>query len=212
MDNKSCGMPKTADNACSTGKDDGGGKGKCCATLVKGALIGGIVMFVYISFSWMVLPWHQATIMSFKDDQAVAVALYENAEKSGIFVLPRMNQVKDETAAAVTKPFAFVSVFKDGIDAKNMAPQLVQQLLLCLFGALVLTCLLKKISCGCPVLLSFKVGLLVAAFDHLPCLIWHRFPLDYTLVGMADDVIAITLAGLVISKVAFKTGVCTPAA
>lgn len=222
MENKGCCMVKPESNACATGKDSGGKSPCCWGTLIKGMVIGGIVMFVYLMISWTVIPWHKSTVMSFKNDQAVAVALFENVEKSGIYMLPKVVQPKespvDETAvkgkkpalatAPVEKPFAFVSVFKDGIDVKNMSVPLAEQFLLCLFGALLLTCLLKKVACGCPILLSLKVGVLVAVFNHVPNWIWYKFPCDYTLVGMADDIIAITLAGLVISKTVLKTGSC----
>jgi hypothetical protein len=222
MDNKGCCMITPADNACSTEKPGPCGPGKgCCGKLLKGAIVGGIIMFAYLWASWMLLPWHKTTMMSFKDDKAVASVLSKNAEKSGIYMLPHCewksgkaadDATAPETAPAVEKPFAFVSVFTKGVDMKDMAPALAKQFGLCLLGAFLLTCLLKKAACcGCPILSSLKVGILVAAFHYLPNIIWFHFPLNYSLVGAADDVIAFTLAGAVISWCCcLKKSSCAP--
>ncbi len=213
--NKCCPTTKPADKGCSTTAGKGGcGASACVGTLIRGALIGGVVMFVYLYASWMLLPWHKTTTMSFKSDRAVAAALTANAEQSGVYLLPRVDAgAADATKMApakVEKPFAFVSVFNDGIDAKNMRNQLIRQFVLCLFSAMILTCLLKKAACGgCPKLFSFKVGLLVAVLHYVPNMIWYQFPVKYSLVGMADDIISITLAGVVLSMCcAKKAGSC----
>lgn len=192
---------------------------ECWINLVKGALIGGFVMFLYLSVSWMVLPWHKSSVMSFKNSSAVASVLSSNAEKSGVYMLlqqqpaPKAKKGVKKVAEGITlsKPFAFVSVFKEGIDVKGLNRQLGWNLLLCMFYALLLTALLKKGTCcgGCPVLFSATVGLLVAVAGHLPGMIWYHFPLHHTLVGMVDDLLSFTLAGAVISKILLKTGACT---
>lgn len=205
MKNQDCCEKKSAGTSCE--------KTKCCITLLKGAFIGGVVMFLYLSASWILLPWHKTTIMSFKDESAVASALSGNAEKSGIYLLSQQKASKAKDAAMVqSKPFAFVSVFADGFDMKkNMKRHLGQVFLLCLFNALLLTALLKKGSCcgGCPIMFSMGIGLLVAGASHLPELIYYHFPLRYTLVGIADDFLSFTLAGAVIAKCILKSGSCT---
>ena len=174
-------------------------KGKrCYITLFKGALVGGLMMFLYFSASWMLLPWHKNTLMSFKNEKAVAATIAGNVNKSGIYVLPNMKTVKEET-----KPFAFVAVSVKGVDAKTMKAQLYKQLIFCLFAGLLLTKLLKK-SCGggcCPVMFSVLLGLMLASFHHLPNMVWYQFPWKYTLVGMLDDILATTLAGIFIAKI-----------
>ena len=34
-------------------------------TLVKGTVLGGLALFLWGAVSWMVLPWHQATLLPF---------------------------------------------------------------------------------------------------------------------------------------------------
>jgi len=73
-------------------------------------------------------------------------------------------------------------------------------------GSALLTKILKKRSAGgCPVAGSIIVGLLVGLFGSLPNVIWFHAPINDALVNIADAVIAITLAGAVISKCVLKT-------
>jgi len=88
----------------------------------------------------------------------------------------------------------------------EMNTALATSFVLYLFGAALLTKILKKRTAGCcPVAGSIIIGLLVGAFGYLPNVIWFHAPLNDALVGIADDVIAITLAGAVIGKFVLKT-------
>jgi hypothetical protein len=211
MDNKSgCTMTSPKEGSCAPQMYDP--KGKCCGLLLKGALLGGIMMFLYFSASWMLLPWHMSTMSSFKNEKAVAKVLLDNAPTSGIYVLPFRTDPK--VPASVDKPFAFVSVMTEGFDCvKNLGPMMAKEFALCLVLAGLLTCLLKKQSCGCPVAFSMKAGALVALAHNVPNFIFWHYPANFTLVSAADDFLAITLAGLVISKCVLKCGVeavCAP--
>ena len=213
MENKGCCAEKPADNTCSTEKTGAcGSKGKCCpTTILKGALIGGIAMFLYFSASWMA-PWHKTDIMALGNERMAATLLANLAPQPGIYVLPKVVDIKTGAVgpSAVAKPYAFISVFPDGIQSDDFKREMVRDFLLCLFGAALLTKILKKRNQGCcPVAGSMAIGLLVAIFSYLPNMIWFHFPLHYSLVGMADDFIAITLAGAVIGKCVLKAGPCT---
>lgn len=192
------------DNACSTQK-------KCCwTTLFKGALVGGAVMFVWFWVSWTQLSWHKTNMLSFKKERPVAAVLANTAPADGIYVLPFVTDPKTGAVGpeAVTKPYAFVSVYNKGYNLKDMKGQMLQQLWLCLFGGLLLTKFLKKTPAGCcPVSCSVALGLFVGSFAYLPNMIWYHFPVHYSLIGLADCVIAITLAGAAVSKV-LKSGAC----
>ncbi|MDD9900217.1 MAG: hypothetical protein OXT65_04495 [Alphaproteobacteria bacterium] len=182
-------------------------KKPCCGGIaIKGMLLGAVIMFVWNAVSWMVLPWHNATLNTFQDEAAVAKALTDNAETSGIFTLPF---ISPDAAPAFEKPFAFLSVTLEGAPLA-MGPQLAAQFVLCLLIAGLLTCLLKKQSTGCPVAFSFKIAVLVALAQNIPLAIWWHFPWDFTLINFADSVIAITLAGMAIATCVLgkKAGCC----
>jgi hypothetical protein len=60
--------------------------------LSLGGLIGGLVLFAWGVVSWMLLPWHLATLEKFKDEAKVAQALTANATKSGVYLLPNVHK------------------------------------------------------------------------------------------------------------------------
>jgi hypothetical protein len=206
MDNKGCCSPK---GSCSTDKKDSGAcdtkKSGCCwSTLIKGGIVAGLVIFVVNSISWMSLPFHKQNMMSFKDEKAVARVIANNAEKSGVYVLPFVaDPAKDKPA--VDKPYVYATVKAEGVDMKNMNPQLIRYGILSFALGLLLTCLIKKMSCGCPILGSAKIGLLAGLAATMPGVIWFAFPLNEALVCLADTVVAFALAGLVLSKTVLKS-------
>jgi hypothetical protein len=60
--------------------------------LSLGGLIGGLVLFAWGVVSWMLLPWHLATLEKFKDEAKVAQALTANATTSGVYLLPNVHK------------------------------------------------------------------------------------------------------------------------
>jgi len=51
-----------------------------------------LVLFAWGVVSWMLLPWHLATLEKFKDEAKVAQALTANATKSGVYLLPNVHK------------------------------------------------------------------------------------------------------------------------
>lgn len=200
--NGGCCPTKSADKSTKGGGDGFCGITQCYATLLKGALVGGIMMFAVFMVSWTLLPWHKASIGSFAKESAVTSALTANGAKPGVYVVPKLAPIATRAPDKAPKFFAFVSVGKQGFDSDGMAGAMFKQLLLCLFGAAMLTKFLKK-SAGacCPISCSMKMGLLIACFGYLPNMFWFQFPLGFSVIGMLDVIVAFTLAGAAISKI-----------
>jgi hypothetical protein len=190
--------------SCGSGNGKGCGVSKCLGAM----LLGGILIFAWFGISWMVLPWHKTTMMGFKDEAAVVKVLAKNATASGVYVAPWTDFGKTEQKTE--KPFVFMSVKAEGMDVKNgMNERMLKDFFVCLFMAGLLACLLKK-SSGCPGALGIKVGLIAGLAGYMPHFIWFGFPIKYTLVGIADCVIAFTLAGAIVGKFVYgmKLGCC----
>ena len=205
MEKGSCSVtPDTG--ACSAGPE----KGKCCAKLIKGALLGGLIIWAWFALSWHVIPWHANSLMGFKDEKAVATALTKAAPDSGVYVLPFTNMGKEEQKTE--KPFAFVSVYAPGVNVKDSMPQMmIGAFAMSVVMAGFLSCLLsKKVDGFCPVAFSMKIGLLVGIAANVPNFLFYHFPMSWTLTGIADQVIAFALAGAAIGKcvLKMKLGMC----
>ena len=55
---------------------------------IKGGILAGIVLFIWGTISWMVLPWHTATLHGFKNEKVVADIVTANISQSGAYLLP----------------------------------------------------------------------------------------------------------------------------
>lgn len=196
MDKGSCSATPATTGGC------GPEKSKCCGKIIKGAILGGLVMFAWFSLSWMVLPWKDHGVMPFQDAASVSAAVSAAAPAPGIYVAPHMGA--PAAADAAPQNFLFVSVAPP-VDLQSAMPQsMLKGLALYVVLAGLLSCLLAKSGGSCPVGLSFKAGLLAGLAGFMPLWIWWRFPCSFVCIGILDYIIAFTLAGLVISKLIFK--------
>lgn len=194
---KSCGTDNAA--AC------GGGAKKCCGKTIAAALLGGFVMFAWISLSWMALPWHKSHFHGFADEAAMASAITANVkEGDGVYMVPFTNMGKTEQKTA--KPYAFVMVREGGVDLKTSMPvSMAQDFALCVLLAGMLACVLRRTAgTGCPVSLSAKIGLMAGLAAYVPMAIWFFFPVGYTVVGIVETAVAFMLAGLAIARFVLK--------
>ena len=176
--------------------------------LIKGALIGGLVAFIWTNISWMVLPWHGWTIDKLSNEAPIAESLKNNVTKSGLYILPWKTEKTKEAMEEVNKkmekgPYAFMVVHPDGFK-KSMTKMMLFGLLTNILIAFILTYLLTKTK-G----LSYihKVGFVKMAAVAgalvivVPNLIWWQFPVAYTLVTIVDTALTWGFAGLAIGKI-----------
>src|SRR5213594_3120152 len=191
-------------------------------SLSLGGLIGGLVLFAWGVVSWMLLPWHLATLEKFKDENKVAQTLTANATKSGVYLLPNihkhepgMPEAKAKKAEAKGKkaeaegmkrmiqgPFMFAAVNLQGTSGSGAA--LPIQLVTSIVSAFLATWLLMNTTLpgywprvGFLVVLALTAGVIC----HVPDWNWWGFSAGYTAVAFADLLIGWTLAGLAIVKV-----------
>lgn len=185
-------------------------------SLALGALLGGLVAFIWTAVSWMALPWHNTTMRSFINEDAVAQVLVENVPTGGMYWMPGLppnydslsGEQKNAAEAAKmekmkTSPF-FYGVVRRRVD-DNMGRQMAYGLLFDILAALLITMLVMKtggMSYAGRVMFIVTAALAVGVVAVAPNWVWWHFGTRYVLVTMADIVIAWLLAGLVIAKVA----------
>lgn len=165
--------------------------------LIKGALLGGILLFLWGFISWTLLPWHTATMKRFSDEAGVVATLQANAPRSGVYVFPTEGATPEQMTAG---PTIFLSYSIGG--AASMTGLIFAFLLQVLVAGLVTALLLKTRGLtywgrvGFVTLAAFTAG--VVCF--LPPWIWFKFAADYTLVMLADLTLSGFLLGLVLAK------------
>jgi len=161
------------------------------------ALAGGVILFVWGSISWTMLPWRDATVETFPDENLVMRSLVENAPATGLYYIPA-----DDADYAVDTPTAFINIKKEGFGV-GMGEMMIKGLILNILMALLVVCLLRTTSN-----LDYKqrlgfvtmTGLLIGIAANGPYWNWFGFPDYYTFIQTVDTVIMWFLAGLVLAK------------
>ncbi len=178
------------------------------------AILGGVIFFAWNSVSWMVLPWHQQTINHFDNDQAIMEVLSANAnaEKGGIYLLPKMEHktkasAVDEMLAESAdsqvsqEPFAFISYKPQG-SGRSMEDSMKFALINSILASIFIVILLSgtsDLSYMARVFYVVMIGFVGALLGHVPNWIWWGFDGGYTLVMVADTLVGWFLAGLIIA-------------
>ena len=170
--------------------------------IIKGGIIGGLVVFVWGMLSWMVLPWHKPLLKPFKDEGIVRPLLVSNASQSGVYILPHQYGDDQKTGE---EPFVFTVM-----NPKGLAPigfLMLRSLAIQILGAGLVTWLLLQTRLpddntrlGFVVIVALTAGVVC----HLPNWNWWGFPTDYTFVQIADLTIGWFFAGLAILKIVLK--------
>jgi len=65
--------------------------------LLLGTVLGGLIVFAWGAISWMVLPWHAATLQAFTNEAAVSKVIQANAPQPGVYFLPNPHRQAIET-------------------------------------------------------------------------------------------------------------------
>ena len=61
-------------------------------SLLRCGIVGGVIVFLWMMVSWMVLPMHKATMNKFVDESEVLSTITRYAPKDGIYVIPSMEK------------------------------------------------------------------------------------------------------------------------
>ena len=172
-------------------------------TLIKGTLLGGIILFIWVALSWMALPWHCATLKSFNEENSVAELIKSNTTESGIYVLPHMCEGNTEHLDTTQGPLVFSVVRRDGYDFSSPKPYIIS-LVIDLIAAFFVTYLLLQMRASTywhRVWFVTVFGIAAGILAMFPNWNWWGFSWDYTLVGFLDFVIAWFLAGLALAAI-----------
>jgi hypothetical protein len=170
--------------------------------LVLGAVFGGIILLAWSSLSWIMLPWHTATLKKFTNGDAVETAVAANAPEGGIYVVPF-----GDDAASQEKmkrgPMLFVSYRASGVP--SMTGPVLEHFLSVVVVSLLATWLVGKatgLSYWGRVMFITVMGFTAGIYCILPNWTWWGFSQGYILAQIADTTIGAFLSGLAIAKVA----------
>jgi len=179
--------------------------------LALGSILGAIILFIWSSIAWMLIPWPGEPLRAFTNEDAVLQAIKENSPRSGTYIVPNMpkrapgmtdQQYNAAMQAAEAKmghsAFVFVSVRLEPFT--SMVKPLVIQFLTQLAAALLGTILLLQttgLGYKCRVIFLTVVGVTIFVGGHVDEWNWWGFSNAYMLMQFGALVIGWFLASLV---------------
>ena len=171
-----------------------------------GALVGGIIAFVWSFISWMALPWYKNSLMNFKSYEQVASVIKENTCGQGIYLLPGGCGEDDQLSKQRYEcgPIMFAAITPDG-KSFNMGANLVIQFIMLFVAAGVVTYVIAhygKSSYGSRLFGVTLFGFFLGWLTAVPSWNWWSFPVGFSFVQFFDMLIMWFLAGLAIAKFA----------
>lgn len=177
--------------------------------LLLGGILGGVVVFMWGAISWMVLPWHEATLKKFSNEDVVAVTLQAYAPEPGVYFLPSASggttpeekraRMQEAEQAMAEGPIVFAAIQGP---SQGMGKQMGQGLLTQVIAATLISWMVLQAGLaafGRRYALVVVFAVASSLVGVVPGWIWLGFSTDYTLVGIADMLIGWGLAGLVIA-------------
>lgn len=182
----------------------------CAKTVIKGALLGGIVLFVWGMVSWMVLPFHMQGIHQLEQPEAALGALMEQTGgQQGVYVAPCPEKQPD---LIKTVPHTFIAIGKTSPNGFNMGPMMAIEFATNVVLAGLLTCVLMGLGAANlkqSLHYGLKIGALVAIAAVVPQWNWWQFSVPFLWPVALDYVVGITLAAIVIGRFAVKPNTTT---
>lgn len=170
------------------------------------ALLGGIVFFLWGAIAHMALPIGQMGMREATSQDALITAAKASLASEGVYMIPGIapERMKDKAAVAAYSEKAksnpnmlivYQPVGRDGMDmTRNLAYQFAGDFLSALVVAFVLA--LGPFAFGKRVLLATALGLFSWLTVSLPYWNWYRFPMDFTVGSLLEQVAGWFLAGL----------------
>ncbi len=168
----------------------------------KGAIIGGVLVFVWTALSWMYLPWHKTTVRSFENSVEVASVIKKNAPFGGVYVYPMDYENQDTSISHSGEPLIFMSVnYQKGWDMNPMT--FLYALLTQILGAGLLSILMYMAahqSYFAKVFFGALFGFGAGVISQFPMWNWMGFPTAYIWVSIADLTIGWFIASLFLAS------------
>ncbi len=167
-------------------------------TVVKGAVLGGLVVYVASVLSWVAVPWHH--IRSFTNEREVVSVLQRNAPESGLYMLPHCEK-KSDTAPAGPLVFGSINYQRT---AEMTTSSYVIGLLTQIVAAGIVTFILLHLAVTAyarRVFFAGLLGFLIGWDTAIGKWNWVGFPGSSAVVDIAHYTIIWALGGLVIAAV-----------
>ncbi|MBS0629215.1 MAG: hypothetical protein JSS30_03195 [Verrucomicrobia bacterium] len=167
-------------------------------SLIRCGVVGGIVVYLWLTLAWVVFPAHRILINKFTEKTEVTQTITKYAPHDGIYVLTPCDTKEEKAKESY---MIFLNIRRG--DCNSMVRPMIQGLLMQIIGAAFITYLLlksKALKYWGRVWFVTIIGLIVAILGVLPDWNWWQFPSSWVALEVVDLVVGWFLGGLVIAK------------
>ncbi len=173
--------------------------------LLLAALVGGIIVFVWGSVSYLALPFHAQTMHTFPGERAELEAFFSRAPETGVYMYP--GRVDAPAEAATDKregpAVTLMILHPEGVDTPMWA-SLVLFLVVNCVGAFILAVMIQGMRRGgAPAPACVLVGVLFAVFAivvaYLPDAFFWHYPRERVTLGVVDVLVPWTVVSVVLT-------------
>jgi hypothetical protein len=179
--------------------------------VLLGVLLAGLAAFAWGALAHMVFGLGEGGMKNLPAESAVAQTMAAELKEKGIYMFPGMPEgaaqndpaaVKAWEEAYARNPHGLI-IYAPASGPLNMTPmmgvQLVTDILCALLIAVLMQMMLPAVGTYWRrVCLAAQVGLIAGCLVLLPYWNWYGFPMRFTIEGLAEQLVAGTVIGLVL--------------
>lgn len=159
--------------------------------LVLAALAGGLVLFVWASVTWMLLPFRENSIRQLPNEKAVVVSMQDAPR--GVYFFGG--------AAPGPQGLLVYTPFTEPMSGGQLARSFIFDVIAALFVAWLLANAAAQSFKARVAFVAIAGGVIAAVVTDLPNWNWFSYPLDFTIISALDKVIGWALAGLALAAI-----------
>jgi hypothetical protein len=175
--------------------------------MILAGVVGGVVLFVWGFFSWVVLPIHKTTIHRFINEESVISVMRSEAPEKGVYFFPSMAQDRSNPVAEQQwedkyRQGPIGMVMYDPVGQAPFTPlQMVNGLVIGFISSLLVAWFLTRStaltsSYFARVAYCGMFGIFLVIASNLLMWNWFNEPSDWTIGLIVDNVIGWVLAGI----------------
>jgi hypothetical protein len=179
---------------------------------VVGAIVGGVILFVWSYLAWVILPLHGPSLHQIANEEAAIQALQSHLDGKAVYSFPRNPGMSADKSAmdgwtekVKRGPNGLIVYDPAGVNSM-MPSQMLSGLILDILSAwMVVWFLARSIALNASYLARVAYcgmfGVFSSLFTHLMAWNWMGFPIDYTSSMIIDAIVSWLLAGLGIAAI-----------
>jgi hypothetical protein len=157
-----------------------------------GVIVATIVLYAWQTVSHTVIPWHEATIHNFTNNDAVVQVIHANAPENGVYV----------SRQGILAAVSFTPAMAD--KTKGMGGMLGMQIVIDLVTVILLTVVVSRfalITVGSTGATLGIAGIAAGIITEFSGWNWYGFSIPYAVVNTIDLAIGWWLVGIMLAWV-----------